>query len=326
MVCNTAMPRTRGPPNRRSVYWWTGEITDFRTACAKSRDQYTHALRHKDVTAVAKATAAYKGYRQARKALRTAISQAKSRAWKKLLETLDANAPIQACYGNEWPSPEPESDPVEWSDELEEKLRWAVRRMTQKSTAPGSDGVPGRVLDLAFGQGPLEACFKHILTDCLRTGWFPPEWKQAKLILLWKKGRPADSPSAYRLISLLDEAGKLLKRVPHGRVGQAGEVALAVSLDISNAFNFFPWDSIGRTLEHHGVLPYLSRILGDYFRDRGIGYTDRFPCGAKTICYADDTLVVVTGDNWRWTRILAQESTRYVVGRIERLGLKVAIY
>ncbi|XP_020297549.1 uncharacterized protein LOC109862063 [Pseudomyrmex gracilis] len=79
MVCNAAMPRTRGPPNW-SVYWSTGEIAGLRAACARSRNQYTHALRHKDVAGVTRATAAYKKYRQARKALRTAISQAKSRA------------------------------------------------------------------------------------------------------------------------------------------------------------------------------------------------------------------------------------------------------
>lgn len=42
-------------------------------------------------------------------------------------------------------------------------------------------------------------------------------WRRAKLVLLRKEGKPAESPSAYRPICLLDEAGKLFERVIAGR-------------------------------------------------------------------------------------------------------------
>ena len=40
------------------------------------------------------------------------------------------------------------------------------------------------------------------------------------LDLLWKESRPLDSPSAYRLIVLLNEAGKLLKKIIVSRLIQ----------------------------------------------------------------------------------------------------------
>jgi len=55
-----------------------------------------------------------------------------------------------------------------------------------------------------------------------------------------------------------------------------GEVALAASLDISNAFNTLPWECIKAALQFHGVSPYLRRIIGDYLNDRWITYTDRY--------------------------------------------------
>jgi len=37
-----------------------------------------------------------------------------------------------------------------------------------------------------------------------------------------------------------------------------GGVALAVSLDIANAFNTLPWESIRRALGYHRVPPYMQ--------------------------------------------------------------------
>ncbi|KAA5586033.1 reverse transcriptase family protein, partial [Pseudomonas aeruginosa] len=132
---------------------------------------------------------------------------------------------------------------------------------------------------------------------CLESGRFPKQWKTGRLVLLRKEGRPADSPAGYRPIVLLDEAGKLLERVVAARivhhltgvgpdlsteqfgfregrstidavmrvralsdeaVGRGG-VALAVSLDIANAFNTLPWSVIAGALQYHGVPAYLRR-------------------------------------------------------------------
>jgi len=130
----------------------------------------------------------------------------------------------------------------------------------------------------------------------------------ARLVLIAKPGHPAEFPSAYRPICLLDEAGKLLERVVAARLkdhlsrvgpdlaesqfgfreGRStvdailrvralaeeavsrGGVMIAVSLDISNAFNTLPWECIRAALRHHGVPRYLRRLVEDYFRDRKI--------------------------------------------------------
>ena len=154
----------------------------------------------------------------------------------------------------------------------------AIKKMEGKNTAPGPDGVPGRALVLAL----------HVLGDRLRNlfdryleaGRFPERWKVGKLTLIPKPGRPPDTPSAFRPICLLDEAGELFERIMASRLAehlaqegpdlsenqygfqrerstidaiervksnaqaalrQGGKV-LAASIDIVNAFKSIPWD------------------------------------------------------------------------------------
>jgi hypothetical protein len=54
-----------------------------------------------------------------------------------------------------------------------------------------------------------------------------------------------------------------------------GGVALAVSLDIVNAFNSLPWDRIGKAIRHFGFPDYLREVIWDYFRDWTLFYVDR---------------------------------------------------
>jgi len=52
----------------------------------------------------------------------------------------------------------------------------AVRRMAAKNTAPGPDGVPGRVL--AFAMSALGERLRGYFNELLRLGWFPQAWKE----------------------------------------------------------------------------------------------------------------------------------------------------
>jgi len=139
-----------------------------------------------------------------------------------------------------------------------------------------------------------------------------------------------------------------------------GGVALAVSLDIANAFNTLPWECIMGALKFHRVPPYLVAVIRDYFRDRKIRYTGRYavqcskkmergvpqrsvlgpllwdieynwvlrgdlPPGVDLVCYADDTLVVARGRDWSQAISTANIGTNLVVRRIGMLGLRVAV-
>ncbi|CAK1581411.1 unnamed protein product [Parnassius mnemosyne] len=205
-------------------------------------------------------------------------------------------------------SPEEESTDV--PEVTQTETRAAVSRLRAKNTAPGPDGVPGRALVLALKE--LEPQLRGLFTACLEQGQFPSVWKEGRLVLLRKEGRPADSPSAYRPIVLLDEAGKLLERIIADRLvshfcregpcldenqfgfrrGRStidaitrvralaeetvsrGGVVLAVSLDISNAFNTLPWSCIREALNYHRVPPYLRRTIGAYLEERCVTYGD----------------------------------------------------
>ncbi|CAH2108905.1 unnamed protein product [Euphydryas editha] len=275
------------------------------------------------------------------------------------------------------------------------EMEVAVRRLRGKRTAPGPDGIPGRVLGIALQE--MGERLREVFSACLASGRFPKSWKDGKLCLLRKEGRPVDSPSAYRPIILLDDTGKLLERVVAVRVirhlegtgpglseAQYGfragrstldallwlkrwtqaavrekEKALAVSLDIANAFNSLPHATIQEALRYHRVPLYLRRLLGDYLQGRevlvqgregvwrrrvscgvpqgsvlgpllwNVGYDwvlrGTLPASVRVLCYADDTLVVAKGRDLQEVMRLATAGTTLVVGRIRALGLEVAL-
>ena len=138
-----------------------------------------------------------------------------------------------------------------------------------------------------------------------------------------------------------------------------GKVVLAVSLDIVNAFNALPWECIHQEFRFHRVPVYMQEVIRDYLRDRGICYPGRYgvthrrgihrgvPQGSVlgpllwdlgydwvlrgallhelgVVCYADDTLLLAWGDDWRSTTCLVEAGVAHLLGRIRSLGLRVA--
>ena len=116
-----------------------------------------------------------------------------------------------------------------------------------------------------------------------------------------------------------------------GAITDGRVTALAVSLDIVNAFNTLLWGKIVEELHAHNVPAYLIAIISDYFRDRALefrckgGHCNRsvwcdvpqgsflgsllwniydavfggaLLSGCHLVCYVDDTLVVTAGRNW----------------------------
>lgn len=137
------------------------------------------------------------------------------------------------------------------------------------------------------------------------------------------------------------------------------DYAIIVALDIRNAFNSIPWPVIRRTLRHKGYPEYIKRLIDSYLSDRVINYVEKngaqcerpMEAGApmfgdtwsrvveycdsvlglaeneehcNIVCYADDTLVIVTGLNLLHTRLRASVFIGKVIDHISRLGLTVA--
>ena len=134
-----------------------------------------------------------------------------------------------------------------------------------------------------------------------------------------------------------------------------GEVALAVSLDIANAFNSVPWGQVvGAMREYHLLPTYLVAIVEDYFRNRQLKFHNKQGASAaeghvmqRSVLgpllwnvaydsvlraalppsyhvYADDTLVVAGGATWERAVCAANVAVACVVGSIRELGLRVA--
>jgi hypothetical protein len=179
----------------------------------------------------------------------------------------------------------------DWSTELgvsEKELAEAVGRIGARK-APGPNGIPARLWKGTAGE--LAPRLRRLFYRCLAWGEFPGLWKEGRMVLLPKPGRPPDSPSARDVVptrrggegireggggsdggahvSGAAQARGRTVRVPQGAVHdrrnrvlslveeaeQRGWVTLAVSLDIVNAFNSLPWERIGEDLEFHRVPP-----------------------------------------------------------------------
>ena len=81
----------------------------------------------------------------------------------------------------------------------------------KSSSAPGSDGITYGLLkicpDILFEK------LIEILNFCMLIGYFPKQWKDAKVIMLQKPGKDHTTPKNYRPISLLPAISKVFERL-----------------------------------------------------------------------------------------------------------------
>lgn len=143
----------------------------------------------------------------------------------------------------------------------------------------------------------------NVFTACLRKGVFPKPWKKAMLVLIPKGPTIVPEEIKARPICLLDDVGKTLERVIADRINNWLEddgarslsrnqygfrrarstidallrvreltqavidndgFAIAVGLDIANAFNSIPWSVILSAMERKGIPDYLRKIVANY--------------------------------------------------------------
>ena len=95
--------------------------------------------------------------------------------------------------------------PIETIDDTDfsqDELREIIEDFNPRK-APGPDGITSDILKLVSKSIPKTVT--SIYNECLKRGYFPKEWKIAKIIPIIKPGKEdSQDPSKYRPISLLN--------------------------------------------------------------------------------------------------------------------------
>ena len=83
-------------------------------------------------------------------------------------------------------------------------------------SAPGEDQISYLILKNLDRENLSNIAL--IYNSCLKTGYFPMAWKQAKVVMLPKPGKDLTKPTSYRPISLLPAMGKIFERIVASRL------------------------------------------------------------------------------------------------------------
>lgn len=255
-ACNFSL-RTKRPhlPGKPPAYWWNVEIAGLHKECVrqkriKTRKIKSFYVRQERAAAsghyfnadreVSELTDALSQFQMARRSLKKAIAQSKTRCWKNLIESVDKDpwgkpyqlimkkfhgAPaislmteeqVSEVIGTLFPQDNHLDVPLEASicPQLvplftRDEVNATIRHMVSRNSAPGLDGISSRILEAANLVRP--DMLVDLFNGCITSGNFPRPWKKARVVLLKKPNKPDDEPSSFRPICLLNDTGKLLE-------------------------------------------------------------------------------------------------------------------
>lgn len=318
-----------GTGARRVPYWWDEHVEGTYKEHLKLKRILTRLRRvvPGDDPRVARADTNLK---QKRKELKKSIKKAKRRQWRELIGELEGDIwgeayrvatrqlrsgalPFQLSVkrrrkvlgdlfpaaGPPWRGVTADADGAEVL--TMEELERAVAE-TKVGRAPGPDGITAEVVRWAFARHPEELL--NMYARLFRERCFPPEWKEARVVLLPKRGKDLNISSSFRPLCLLSVAGKVFERIilnrlteeldqvggisedQHGfrrgrstttaiiaTVGKAREAdrwCAIATIDIKNAFNTAGWTHVVEALVERGISPHMIGCVQAYFGDRVI--------------------------------------------------------
>ncbi|KAL4104668.1 hypothetical protein QTP88_019950 [Uroleucon formosanum] len=235
--------RPREGRSRRSVYWWSPELSSLRKDANHLRR--VHKRKRKKScweSCLAEAEAA----KTAKAILCKAIKRAKEKAWADLCDQVQRdpwgkpyklvmgklcrnskipgiNTPgrAQLIIQGLFPVNE-ERDTMQWPQNLPEdahftitELKYATSQL-KNSVSPGPDRVPNEAMKILSRLHP--EVLLNLYNKCIDLGRFPKPWKRARLVLLRKDNKPLDQASSYRPLCLLDSCGKLFEKLLDNRI------------------------------------------------------------------------------------------------------------
>ena len=168
----------------------------------------------------------------------------------------------------------------------------------------------------------------------------------------------SNSQYGFRTERCTADAALKLKRIATAAIKKR-QFCAAVSLDIQNAFNSIPWPRIIEALEKAKVPVYLQKITRSYLDCRfieaetsagtvsrkvtcgvpqgsvygpplwNVGFDPilrlKLPAGVQLICYADDTLVVCTGETVAEVESRVNQVLEALTSWIESAKMKLAV-
>ncbi|XP_052901347.1 uncharacterized protein LOC128307505 [Anopheles moucheti] len=218
-VCDATIERVgtakhHQPPR---LYWWTPELSIMRRECEVAEELLGAASEPADRDV---ATARL---HDLRRQLQRAIQESQNEKLQELIDAVSNDVfglgykVVMAKLRGRTP---PETDrawpAIERADD-EEVLRpvteaevLAIADRMAPSKAPGLDEIPNAAVKAAVREHP--ATYVLVFNDLLARGKFPKAWKEARLVLVPKPGKPPGDPSACRPLLIEGAVPKMFER------------------------------------------------------------------------------------------------------------------